>query len=306
MKGKDFLSIADLTPEEVRLLIQRAGRMKLGRTSRALRGKTVALLFEKPSLRTRVSFEVGVRQLGGECFYLSRDDVGLGVREPEADVARVLDRLVDAVVARVFSHRSLEILAQNTDIPVINALSNLAHPCQAIGDLLTMHEHKGSLAGLNVAFVGDGNNIAGSLALASASVGANFTIVSPREYRLSAFVWEEAERRAAVSESRLEWVEEPLEGVRNADVVYTDVWVSMGDESEREERLEVFSRFQVNEDLMRGAKPDAVFMHDMPAHRGEEISDGMLDHPASIAFDQAENRLHAQNAIMAELFAPRR
>ncbi len=303
MKGKDFLSIADLTPEEVLLMLQRADAMKKGLTQRPLEGKTFALIFEKPSLRTRVSFEVGIRQLGGECIYLSKDDVGLGVREPEADVARVLDRLVDGIIARVFSHRSLEILGENTSIPVVNALSDLGHPCQAIGDVLTIYEHKGSLEGLNVSFVGDGNNIAGSLAMACASLGANFTLASPEGYQIPTMVWEEAKNRASEKESSVKWVEQPVEAVRDADVVYTDVWVSMGQEDEKVERLKVFSSYQIDEKLMQGAKPDAVFMHDMPAHRGEEISENMLDHPNSVVFDQAENRLHAQKAILAHLFS---
>ena len=302
MKGKDFLSVADLAPDEVWPLVQRTKRMKDGRAPRPLGGKIIALLFEKPSLRTRVSFEVGIRQMGGDCFYLSREDVGLGVREPEADVARVLDRLVDGVVARVFSHRSLEILAENASIPVVNALSDLAHPCQAIGDLLTMHEQKGRLDGLKVAFVGDGNNISGSLALACASVGADFTIATPEDYQIPSMMWEEARDRATLTESRLKWVEKPAEAVQDADVVYTDVWVSMGQEGETAERAKAFDGYQVNERLFGQANKDAVFMHDMPAHRGEEVSEGLLDDPRSVVFDQAENRLHAQKAILAELF----
>ena len=303
MKGKDFLSVADLTADEVRQMVQNAVRMKSDGTRRVLDGKVFALIFEKPSLRTRVSFEVGIRQMGGDCIYLNKDDIGLGVREPEADVAKVLDRLVDGVMARVFSHRSLEILAEYTTIPVVNALSDLAHPCQAVGDILMIYEHKGSLDGLSVAFVGDGNNIAGSLAEACASVGMNFTLASPPGYRIPDMVWNEAERRASVAESEMSWVESPAEAVAGADVVYTDVWISMGQESEKAERLRVFSDYQVNEGLIGGAKPDAVFMHDMPAHRGEEISEGMLEHASSVVFDQAENRLHAQNAILAELFS---
>ena len=303
MKGKDFLSITDLTPEEVSLMVQKAIAMKKGQIQRPLEGKIFALIFEKPSLRTRVSFEVGIRQLGGDCIYLSKDDIGLGVREPESDIARVLDRLVDGIIARVFSHRSLEILGQNTSIPVVNALSDLGHPCQAIGDVLTIYEHKGSLEGLNVTFVGDGNNIAGSLALACASLGANFTLSSPKGYQIPAMVWEEAKNRASEKESSVKWVEHPEEAVQDADVVYTDVWVSMGQESEKAERLKVFSSYQIDEKLMQRAKPDAVFMHDMPAHRGEEVSENMLDHPNSVVFDQAENRLHAQKAILAHLFS---
>ena len=302
MKGKDFLSVTDLAPDEVWPVIQKAESMKNGQSPRPLEGKVIALLFEKPSLRTRVSFEVGIRQLGGECVYLGGDDVGLGVREPEADVARVLDRWVDCIVARVFSHRSLEILGGSTSIPVVNALSDLEHPCQALGDLLTVYEHKGKLAGLKVAFVGDGNNVSSSLALACASVGADFTIASPEGYEIPTAIWEEATRRASLKGSRLESAQAARDAVRDADVVYTDVWVSMGQERDSEQRRRVFAGYQVNEDLMGNAKPDAIFMHDMPAHRGEEISEGMLDHASSVVFDQAENRLHAQKAILVELF----
>ena len=303
MKGKDFLSITDLAPEEVVDTVAAAAKMKGGDTPRPLEGKVLALLFERPSLRTRVSFEVGIRQLGGECIYLSRDDVGLGVREPVSDVAGVLDRWVDGIVARVASHRSLEILAEHMSVPVINALSDLEHPCQAMGDLLTIQEHKDGLEGVDVAFVGDGNNVAASLALACASAGANFTIAAPSGYSVPELVWEQALRRAAVKETLVEWVEEPRQAVSGADVVYTDVWVSMGDEAESEERLRAFEGFQVDADMFEEAEPDAVFMHDMPAHRGEEISEGMIEHPRSVVFDQAENRLHAQKAVLAKLFA---
>ena len=302
MKGKNFLSITDLGPEEVVDTVRAAARMKGGESSRPLEGKMLAILFERPSLRTRVSFEVGIRQLGGECIYLSRDDVGLGVREPVSDVAGVLDRWVDGIVARVASHQSLEILADCTSVPVVNALSDLEHPCQAMGDLLTILEHKDGLEGVNVAFVGDGNNVAASLALACASAGANFTIAAPSGYRVPDFVWEEARMRASTRETLVEWVEDPHQAVHGADVVYTDVWISMGDEAESAERLRAFEGFQVNADLFAEARPDAVFMHDMPAHRGEEISEGMIEHPRSVVFDQAENRLHAQKAILARLF----
>ena len=302
MAGKDFLTLADFEPEEVRALIEKAHSFKQGETPRVLEGKVFALVFEKPSLRTRVSFEVGIKQMGGSCIYLSQQDIGLGVREPVSDVARVLDRLVDGIIARVFSHRSLELLAENSSIPVVNALSDLGHPCQAIGDMLTVYEHKGGLDGLSMAFVGDGNNIAGSLALACGSLGMDFTVASPRDYRIPGLVWDEAKKRAVENESALSWVETPEEAVRGVDVVYTDVWISMGDETEASERRKVFSGYQISEDLVRGAKTDFIFMHDMPAHRGEEITDGMLDHPNSVVFDQAENRLHAQKAILAQLF----
>lgn len=301
MRGKDFLSVSDLDSNEVWAMVRSTERMKAG-SERPLEGKIFALLFEMPSLRTRVSFEVGVRQLGGECIYLSKDDVGLGVREPVADVARVLDRWVDGIIARVYSHRSLEILAENTSAPVINALSDLEHPCQAIGDIVTILEKRGRLEGVRVAFVGDGNNVASSLALVCSSVGADFILAAPPQYQIPTVVWEEAKERAASKESRVGWVELPQHAVRDADVVYTDVWASMGHEAEAQQRARDFADYQVNADLMGYAKPDAVFMHDMPAHEGEEVAEGMLDDARSVVFDQAENRLHAQKAILSALF----
>ena len=303
MKGKDFLWLADLKSEEIVQMVRKARAMKEGDTPKAMAGKVAVLLFEKPSLRTRVSFEVGVKQMGGDCIYLSGTDVGLGTREPAEDVARVLDRLVDVIIARVFSHRNLEILAEYSTVPVVNALSDLAHPCQAVGDLLSMNEHKGDLSGLNVAYVGDGNNIASSLAIACASVGANFKIASPPAYRVPDLSWRVAKERSAETETVLEWTESPEAAVEGADVIYTDVWISMGDEAEAEERREVFTRYRVDSDLIERADSSAVFMHDMPAHRGEEIDENMLDHPQSIVFHQAENRLHAQKAILSELMS---
>lgn len=302
IQGKDFLSVADVAARDVGPLIELAEAIKRGEASRPLAGKVIALLFEKPSLRTRVSFEVGIRQLGGECVYLSKDDVGLGVREPVADVARVLDRWVDGVVARVFSHESLELLSANMRVPVVNALSDLEHPCQAIGDLLTIKEHRTVLPGQRVAFVGDGNNVAASLSLACASVGADMVLAAPEGYRVPDVVWRQANERAAMSGSRVEWVEAPQQAVKGADVVYTDVWTSMGQEEESAARMKAFQGYRVDEALMGSAKPDAIFMHDMPAHEGEEIAEGMLDHPRSVVFDQAENRLHGQKAILSQLF----
>lgn len=303
MKGKDFLSIADVSSNEVWDLVLKAKDIKMGDVPQVLAGKTFAMIFEKPSLRTRVSFEVGVRRMGGEVVYLRKEDVGLGTREPEADVARVLDRWVDGIIARVYSHRSLELLSEYSAIPVLNALSDLEHPCQAVADVMTMHEHKGDLEGLSVAFVGDGNNVAASLALACASLGVDFTLASPKDYQLPSFVLDEAMYRSSQKESKVNWVEDPKEAVKDADVVYTDTWVSMGHESEAAERMDIFKDYSVNEDLMTGAKSDSIFMHDMPAYRGREISDGMIDHAQSVVFDQAENRLHAQMAILAELFS---
>ena len=270
MEGKDFLSIADLDPEEVGRFVNKANEMRQGEKSSALDGITVALLFEKPSLRTRVSFEVGIRKLGGHCIYLSKDDVGLGEREPVSDVARVLDRWVNVIVARVFSHKSLELLAQYTTVPIINALSDLEHPCQAIGDLLTILNHKSTLEGLRVAFVGDGNNVASSLVLACSSVGAEFIHSSPTNYQVPKAIWKEAHKRAAFRGSRVSWIEFPRKAVQDADVVYTDVWASMGQEAERKDRLQTFREYQVTNELLSYAKSNAIFMHDMPAHEGEE------------------------------------
>ena len=302
MDGKDFLSIADLSSDEVGLLIKRAARTKGGPARRSLEGRTIAMLFEKPSLRTRVSFEVGIRRLGGDCFHLGGAEVGLGEREPVPDVARVLDRWVDGVVARVNSHESLSLLAEHATVPVVNALSDVEHPCQAMADLLTILEHRGRLDGQRVAYVGDGNNVAASLALACASVGAEFVIASPPGYRVDGGIWAEAGRRAGASGGSVAWVEMPEDAARGADVVYTDVWVSMGQDAESAARHRAFRGYQVSPALMELARPDAIFMHDMPAHEGEEITPGMLDHPRSVVFDQAENRLHAQNAVLTHLF----
>ena len=298
----DFLSVADLPASGVTEVVERALEQKhRGDRTRPLKGMVVALLFEKPSLRTRGSFEIGVRQLGGDCVYFGPDDVGLGSREPVAHVARVLERWFDCIVARVFSHDTLVELADHSSVPVVNALSDKEHPCQAMADLLTLRERRGSLKGARVAFVGDGNNVAASLAIACGSVGAEFTIASPSAYRMAHEPWEEARRRAEQTGGSITWLDSPEEAVRGADAVYTDVWISMGDEDETEDRLNAFRGYQVGPHLMDAAGPEAIFMHDMPAHEGEEIAPGMLDHPRSVVFDQAENRLHAQKTILRRL-----
>ena len=302
MRGKDFLTILDVSNGDVESLVKKASTIKNEATPPVLSGKTAALVFEKPSLRTRVSFEVGIKQMGGTCIFLAGSEVGLGTREPESDVAKVLDRLVDVIVARVFSHSSLEKLSENTVLPIVNALSDRAHPCQAIGDCLTIYENKGHLKGLKVCFVGDGNNIAGSLALACSLAGMDFTISSPEKYRLPPDIWALATDISSKNGTNLLWTPDPSQAVENADVVYTDVWVSMGDEDEKDDRLNTFSSYQVNEELVSKAKKDFIFMHDMPAHRGEEISQNMLDHDNSVVYQQAENRLHAQKSILADLF----
>ncbi len=301
MKGKDLLSISDLSSEDIRLLISDAVDMKAKGWLSVLSGKTLALLFEKPSLRTRVSFEVAMRQLGGHTIYLSPAEVGLGERESVSDVARVLSRYVDAIVARTFSHQTLGILAGYSSVPVINALSDLEHPCQALADLFTIYEKKGELDGLTLAFVGDGNNVAHSLLLAASLAGMNFRIASPSGYRVQDRILHLAQEYAVDSGAEIFCTEEPRLAVSGADVVYTDVWTSMGQEAEAQERHQILASYQVNSELLSSAREDAILMHPLPAHRGEEVAETILDSPASVVFDQAENRMHLQKALLAEI-----
>ena len=301
MKKRDLLSIADLAPEEIMRLLDRTLELKRGAQSHCLAGKSVAMLFEKPSLRTRVSFDVAVHTLGGHAIYLGRDEVGLGSREGVSDVARVLSRYVDAIVARTFAHQTLESLASYATIPVVNALSDVEHPCQALGDLVTIKERAGNLEGLTIAFVGDGNNVAASLALGAASVGANFVIASPPGYELPEAITRRASSLAASHGATLRQVVSSKDAVRWADVGYTDVWVSMGQEAQGDQRRADFQGYQVSPKLMALAKPNAAFMHPLPAHHNEEVAEGMLEHPQSVVFDQAENRLHVQKAVLEHL-----
>ena len=301
MQGRDLLSIGDLSPDELDLLIKTALSMKRDGSPSLLAGKTIAMLFEKPSLRTRVSFEVGMKQLGGSAIYLSQAEVGLGQREPVEDVARVLSRYVSAIVARTYAQESLVDLARSADIPVVNALSDAEHPCQALADLLTVREKKGRIAGVRIAFIGDGNNIAASLALAAAESGAEFVIASPEGYGLPAAVLEMARRWARVTGGAVDACIAPEEAAAGADVVYTDAWTSMGQEASRLVRQEAFEAYQVDARLMALAKDDAIFMHDLPAHRGEETVGEVIEGEQSVVFDQAENRLHAQKALLAAI-----
>ena len=301
MKGKDLLSIADLTGADIKALISGAVSSKSKAWNPLLERKIVAILFEKPSLRTRISFEVAVRQLGGEAIYLSPAEVGLGKRESVPDVARVMGRYADAIVARTFAHRTLELMAEYSGVPVVNALSDYEHPCQALADLTTVYEKKGKLDGLTLVYIGDGNNVANSLMLACALCGMNFRIASPPGYAVQEKVLEIARRYAGTSGGSVFCTTEPEEAVKGADVVYTDVWTSMGQESESEERNRIFSGYQVNSRLLSLAEKDAIFMHDLPAHRGEEVTDDVMDGPQSVVFDQAENRLHAQRALLAKM-----
>jgi ornithine carbamoyltransferase len=301
MKGRDLLSISDLSPEELDFLVQSALSMKRDGNRPVLDGKTVALVFEKPSLRTRVSFEVGMKQLGGSAIYLSQAEVGLGQRESVADIARVLSRYVAGIVSRTYEQQLLVDLAAAADVPVVNALTDQEHPCQALADLLTVREKLGRIAGVRIAFIGDGNNVAASLALACGLAGAEFVIASPDGFSLPPTITEAARHWAGKTGGAIETVVAPEDAVRGADVVYTDVWTSMGQEAAWRERQEAFQGYQVNTTLMTLAKPQALFMHDLPAHRGEEIDDEVIESAQSVVFDQAENRLHAQKALLAAI-----
>jgi ornithine carbamoyltransferase len=301
LKGKDLLSISDLSAEDIRQFISNAVLMKAEGWSSKLSGKALALLFEKPSLRHRVSFEIAMRQLGGECIYLSPAEVGLGQRESIGDVARVLSGYVDCIAARTFSHHTLETRARYARVPVINSLSDLEHPCQALADLMTIYEKKEGIEGLTMAYIGDGNNVANSLVLGAALCGINFRMASPAGYALKENILNLAREYAAASASDIFCTEDPREAVRGADIVYTDVWTSMGQESETERRRQAFAGYQVNVALMASAKEDAVFMHDLPAHRGEEVADDVIDGPQSIVFEQSENKMHMLKALLMDI-----
>jgi ornithine carbamoyltransferase len=301
LKGKDLLSISDLTRQDIDSLIRDSVKMKGQGWSSVLGSKILAILFEKPSLRTRVSFEVAMRQLGGQAIYLSPPEVGLGERESVPDVARVLSRYVDVITARTFSHQTVEVLANYSAVPVINALSDLEHPCQALADFLTIYEKKGKLKNLNLAFVGDGNNVANSLLLAASITGMNFRIASPADYSIREGILHRAQEYAAISGAEILCTEEPGLAVSGADIVYTDVWASMGQEAEAQKRRKIFAGYQVNNKLLSLARKDAILMHDLPAHHGEEVAEGIIDSPQSVVFDQAENRMHVLKALLPKI-----
>jgi ornithine carbamoyltransferase len=304
LTGRDFLDVADLSAEELRRLIELSHSIKAGRWSgRPLEGRHIAMLFQKPSHRTRVSFEVGIARLGGTATTLSEQDVQLGVRETVGDAARVLDRYVDGVVARLRSHADLLELAAASARPVINGLTDRSHPCQVVADLVTLEEVRGDLKRQHVVYVGDGNNIATSLIEASAVAGFRLTVISPPGYQPDSDVLYRA-RSISAAPLQVELTSH-LAGLDDATAIYTDVWTSMGQESERDDRRRAFAPYQVNQSVMDAA-PGAVFLHCLPAHRGEEVTDEVIDGPRSVVFDQAENRLYAQMAIMAELFGAER
>ncbi len=301
MKGKDLLSAADLDSADIQRLIDSAIELKqMGRAS-LLEGKSLALIFEKPSLRTRVSFDIAMQQLGGHALYLSDSEVGLGRREPIADMARVLSRYVDGIVARTFSHDTVAQLAQYATVPVINGLSDEEHPCQALADILTVYEKKGKLEGLTLAFIGDGNNVANSLLLTASLAGMNFKIASPEGYGIKDELLQLASGYASKKGAEVTCTSDPIAAVRDADVLYTDVWISMGQEAEAQERRRAFDGYQVDARLLMLTGKDTILMHPLPAHHGEELAKGVIDLPQSVVFDQAENRLHMQKAILAEL-----
>jgi len=301
LEGKDLLSVSDLSSQDIRLLISNAVELKAEGWSSLLSNKVLAIMFEKPSLRTRVSFEIAMRQLGGDIIYLSPAEVGLGKRESVADVARVLSRYVDAIVARTFSHNTLEILAGYAGVPVINALSDREHPCQILADLFTIYEKKGELKGLTMAYIGDGNNVAHSLLLAAALAGLNFRFASPKGYQVEEKVLSTAQGYAIDSGAKIVLTEKPNQAAINADIIYTDVWTSMGQEAESKKRLKAFADYQVNSKLLALAREDAILMHPLPAHRGEEVAEGILESPASVVFDQAENRMHLTKALLISI-----
>lgn len=304
---KDLLSLADLSAEEIWHILNVAQELKeewqAGGNHPILMGKTLGMIFQKPSLRTRVSFEVAMLQLGGEALYLSPDEIQLGKRESVPDVARVLSRYVDCIMARVFAHKDVETLAAYSRVPVINGLSDYSHPCQGLADFFTILEKKGTLRGLKLAWVGDGNNVLTSLLFGATKLGMDIAAATPPGYEPAREVQELAQRFAKESGSVVEIGHDPLAAVHNADVIYTDVWTSMGQEAEKEQRLKVFPPYQVNAALVAKAKPDVIVMHCLPAHRGEEITDEVADGPHSVLFDQAENRLHAQKGLLAVLLA---
>ncbi len=306
MKGRDLLTLSDFTKEELEKILDLSINMKhdvkCGNYMRPyLSGKSVILLFQKPSTRTRLSFDVGIHQLGGHPIYLNWNDLQLGRGETIADTARTFDAYADGIVARVFKHSDLEIMAENARAPVINALSDLAHPCQALGDCLTIIEKKGEMGSTNVVFVGDGNNnVCRSLAEAVLKLGGNMTIASPAKYQISPS-YADSIKRGAAKGSSLTLMSDPKAAVKDADVIYTDVWISMGQEAEKDERMVAFRPYQVNSDLLSCAPPDVIVMHCLPAHRGLEITDDVIDGKNSVVWDQAENRLHAQKGIMALL-----
>jgi ornithine carbamoyltransferase len=302
---KDLISLHDLSADEVKGLLELGLKLKKelksGIPHHILKGKTLGMIFTKSSTRTRVSFEVGMTQLGGYPLFLSSNDIQLGRGETIHDTAKVLERYLDGIMIRTYAHSDVLELAEEANIPVINALTDLLHPCQVLADLMTTYEHKGKLEGLKLAYIGDGNNMAHSLMYGCAKAGMNCSIATPADYQCDAEVVENAKADFKASGKELILTQDPVEAIKNADVVYTDTWVSMGQESEKAERQRIFMPYQVNKELFAQADSEAVFMHCLPAYRGFEVTEDVIDGPQSVIFDEAENRLHAQKAVMATL-----
>lgn len=302
---KDFLAVSDYSPEDLQEMLDLAVALKKEHFTSGnkplFKGKVLAMVFQKPSLRTRMSFDMAMRHMGGDALYISPAEIGLGQRESIADVARVLSGYVDAIMARVFEHNHVLELAQWASIPVINGLSDYNHPCQAMADALTIFEKFGSLKGLNVTFVGDGNNVAVSLMHICTKLGANFTLAAPEGYDITPRAVEDAKIFASQSGSKLAFVQDPHQAVKQAHVIYTDTWTSMGQEAEAEKRKAVFPPYQVNQKLVSEADKDVIVMHCLPAHRGQELTNEVADGPHSVIFPQAHNRLHAEKAVLVKL-----
>jgi ornithine carbamoyltransferase len=298
--SRDLVSICDLSPAEVEAVLDLTGLLKARPADfrGALAGKQIVLFFEKPSLRTRLTFEAGITALGGNSFFVDQTASRLGVRESLSDVAHNLERWIDGIVLRTFDHSTVSEMAQHAAVPVINALSDFEHPCQALADMFTLQERFGDLRNVKLAYVGDGNNVAHSLLLAAASLGSHIAIATPKGYEPDATVVARAKEIAATTGGTVTMTHDAAEAAQNAHAIYTDVWASMGQEDETEERQRIFSAFQVNEKLFAKAEPDAIFMHCLPAHRGDEVTASVIDSPMSVVFDQAENRLHIQKAVL--------
>ncbi len=300
---RDFLTLLDYSKEEILYFIEEAFKLEENPIQPLLKGKTLAMIFEKSSTRTRVSFETGMLQLGGHALFLSSQDLQLGRGEPISDTAKVLSGYVDGIMIRTFGHDKIEELAKHATIPVINGLTDLFHPCQALADLKTIYRLKGKFEGVKTAYLGDGNNVAHSLMIAAAKVGMDFSIGCPKGYEPEQWVVEEALKIAKETGATISIVNDPIEAVKDADILYTDVWASMGQESEQQERIIAFKGYQVNDELVKHAKSDYHFLHCLPAHREEEVTASIIDGEHSAVFEQAENRLHVQKALLKELLS---
>ena len=300
---KDLITIQNLSAREIKEIFDLTDKRKKNRKkfSKVLAGKTLALIFQKPSNRTRVSFEVGMYQLGGNAVYLSPNEINLGVREAVKDVAKTLSRYIDGIVLRTFEHKNVVELAEHSDKPVINGLSDFSHPCQALADVYTVKEKLKKTKGVTLAYVGDGNNVCNSLLFTCSKVGMNINVATPKGYEVIQEVVLGAQKTAQLSGSKIKILNDPFEAVKDADVIYTDVWTSMGQENESQERKKIFKDYQINDKLVKLAKKNVLIMHCLPAHRGEEITDEVIDSPNSVVFDEAENRMHVQKAVLIKL-----